>query len=188
MGLFSFFKNKPPETTEYLREDDYCQVEVIPAANLDFVKKQAIEVNDFAAKHFTGVGFTAMYETENIPYPTSQLLVPIEDFEFILTKNTFSRIKKIYYESEGLINYAKGLTRAYGENNFSIWAEVKERVIMNIWVNSRGANSDDRMVEITTMLNTLGEKYQLILAAWNSCEVIDLREIEEITVYLKERY
>jgi hypothetical protein len=169
-------------------EDDYCQVEVISASNYDLVKRQTIEAIDFGNAHFNGIGFTALYQRENIPYPISQLLIPIENFEAILAENSFIRIDKIYYQYEGLVNHAEDVTRAYGDDDFSIWAEVKERILTNIWITSRGANTDDRIIKATSILNTMGEKYQLILVDWNSCEVIDLKEINEVKAYLKERY
>jgi len=168
-------------------EDDYCQVEVISASNYDLVKKQTIEAIDFGNEHYNGIGFTAVYQRENIPYPISQLLIPVEDFESILGENSLILIDKIYYQYEDLVS-DKDVTRAYGNSGFSIWAEVKERIVTNIWITSQGANPDDRISKITTILNTMGEKYQLILVDWNSCEVIDLKKIDEVKAYLKEHY
>jgi len=185
MGIFSFLKKKPADTSTFMMEDDFCQVEIIPSSNFDFVTKQAIMVYEFSQAHFDGTGFTDIIARENNPFKISQLLIPITDIEDFLAENFFTRIKKIHYSGGGIIDYHKGVTRAYGDNDFSIWTEVKDDIIINLWVTCRGARTKEQKLQITNILNALGEQYQLIMADWNICEVIDLRQTDQIATYLE---
>jgi len=168
-----------------MMEDDYCQVEIIPASNYSFLISEAVKISDFGKEHFNGVGFDALYTSKSNPHPTSELFIVIEDLENILAQHHFNRIKEIQYVGGDLIDYQKGGTRAYGETSFSFWTEVKNNKVTNIWVTSFGKSSNDRIPKIVDALFAIGKKYNLILADWNSCEIIDLTKQEEIDAYLE---
>jgi hypothetical protein len=152
-----------------MSEDDYLQVEIVPFANLNFARQEALRVAEFAEKHWTGNGYTAITTTENLPYVTATLGITIADLENILADYNFNRIKSIHYLGGGMINYKAGKTRAYGDPDFSIWAEVNGELVENIWLTSIAENSQKRITDISALLNLLGTKYGLIVADWNAC-------------------
>ena len=62
MGLFNFFRNKKksqPEAptlpvegpTIFYHEDDYLQVEILPLENINQLKLESKEVEDFSKEH-----------------------------------------------------------------------------------------------------------------------------------------
>ncbi len=171
-----------------MMENDYCQVEIIPTSNYWLVLKQAKQANEFARKHFDGTGFTALHRRENIFNATSQLNIKVEEFENVLNEHGFSRIKKIFYGGGDWIDYRKGVTRAYGDTLFSFWTEVRNQIVQELWITSIGGNSDERIAQISLILLSLNNKYNLIVADWNTCEIIRLDSIEEVNRYLREYY
>jgi len=185
MGLFSFLKKRQKDTSTFMMEDDYCQVEIIPASNYSFLTSEAVKISDFGKEHFNGVGFDALYARKSNPHPTSELFIIAEELENTLAQHHFNRIKEIQYIGGDLIDYQKGGTRAYGETSFSFWTEVKNNKVTNIWVTSFGKSSNERISQIAAALYAIGKKYGLILADWNSCEIIDLTKHEEIDAYLE---
>ena len=185
MGLFSFLKKIQKDSSTYMMEDDYCQVEIIPASNYSFVVSEAVKVADFGEEHFTGMGFDAIYVGNPKPHPTSELSIEIDDFENVLAQHLFNRIKRIRYIGGDWIDYRKGVTRAYGETSFSFWTQVRNNKVTDIWLTSFGKSSNERLPQIAAALFAIGKKYNLILADWNSCEIVDLNKQEEIDAYLE---
>lgn len=72
MGLFSFIKNnrkkdyvdrqlKDDGPTIFYHEDDYLQVEILPLENLDQLKKESADVENYSKKCFGGFGYTDIY-------------------------------------------------------------------------------------------------------------------------------
>ena len=188
MGLFSFFKKKQTESSTFMMENDYCQVEIIPTSNYWLVLRQAKQADDFARKHFYGTGFTPLHQREKIYDATSHLNIKIEEFENVLNEHGFSRIKKIFYVGGNWIDYKKGITRAYGNTLFSFWAEVRNQIVQELWITAIGENSDERIAQVSSILQSLNKKYNLIIADWNACEIIRLGSIEEMNRYLRKYY
>jgi hypothetical protein len=56
------------ETTAWFHEDDFCQMELLPAESEAFTRRQMGEVEKFAATHRAeGGGWTGMYLREDSP-------------------------------------------------------------------------------------------------------------------------
>jgi hypothetical protein len=186
MGFLSFFKSKKAESSTYMMEDDYCQIEIIPRSNYEHALKQAYAHAEFGRAHFNGVGFTAIQERETNSFPTTQLSINIQDVEVYLLAHNFQRIQKISYSGGGYINYKEGITRAYGTTAFTLWTEVRNDIIQNFWITGYGSEQEERKSEALETLIFLGNTYNLILVDWNADKVIDLTKPDEVKAYLNE--
>jgi len=63
----------------YFHEDDEDGIEILPAENLPFVRRQMGEIDAFSAEHDTGFGYDAIYVREAPPGSIAHWRVPFGD-------------------------------------------------------------------------------------------------------------
>jgi len=51
-------------------DDDYCQVELVPVANKEYILKQIDAINKFSEEHHTEQGYTDVYARDSQPTTT----------------------------------------------------------------------------------------------------------------------
>lgn len=195
MGLFSFFKflnaNKTQKTefdpNEYVPsfwEDDYCQIEIVPKENRDFIQKQSQQIDESAYKSRTEYGFTETFGRGPMPVTTLSKEIRVDYFEKILTDFKFQKARHIHYEKKETLNCETGKTKAFGFSNFTIFFDTEYEFIKNIWVNTGLIVSVPQLDLIKNTLYTLGEECELVLIDWNSLRLYDLADWKHLEDYL----
>lgn len=183
MGLFSFFKflkggkNQkidfdPNEYVPSFWEDDYCQIEIVPSENRDFIQKQSEQINELASKSRTDYGFTETFGRGPMPVTTISKEIRIDYFEKTLTDFKFQKAKHIRYDKSEILNCETGKTRAFDFSNFTIFFDTEDEFVKNIWLDIGLIVSAPQFELIQDTLYTLGEECELALIDWNSLILI----------------
>jgi hypothetical protein len=195
MGLFSFLKfskgnkstNPYIDANEYAPsfwEDDYCQIEIVPVENKAFILKQAKEIDRFAESSRTNYGYTETFERGTMPVQTLSKEIRADYLEQSLLGFQFAKAKHIRYENSKILNCDTGKTKAFGFSNFTVFFDIEEEFVKNIWVHIGLIVSVTQFDLIETAFYTLGEECALILIDWNSSELFDLSDKTHIQKYL----
>ena len=195
MGFFSFLKFLMPDKSRQIEfapneyvpsfwEDDHCQIEVVPSENKTFIKKQAGQIGEVASKSRNDYGFTATFERGSMPVTTSSKEIRVDYFEKTLTRFQFQKARHVRYDKNEILNCESGKTKAFGFSNFTIFFDTEGEFVKNIWIHIGLIISAPQFDLIQNALYTLGEECELILIDWNSLELFDLSDRNQIQKYL----
>ncbi|MBO3697721.1 hypothetical protein [Roseivirga sp. E12] len=164
----------------FYHEDDYRQVEIIPDENFSELIKQAENVQDFAEKHFDGGGYTDMMVREENGFKLKQRGIKTRELDLILSELPIKRYTEV---STGIRpgEMTSKNTFGYGENYNGIFFDFESDSVTGIWVAGSPSVENE---EFAQALNNIGNKWSLLLMDWNSLELIDLKDKEQIEKYL----
>ncbi len=195
MGLFSFrnfFKPKkaitpgfaPDEYVPIFWEDDYCQIEMVPFQNKTFIQKQAEQINELAGKSKTQYGFMETFERGPMPFKTISKKIRVNYLEDTLTGFQFLKARYIRYNKNEILECEKENTKAFGFTNFTIFFDIENEFVKNIWISTGLISSVTQYDLIVAALCTLGKNCELILIDWNSLSFFDLADKVQVNKYL----
>jgi hypothetical protein len=164
----------------FYHEDDYQQVEIVPIENFKELIKQAKNVQDFADKHFDGTGYSDMMVREENGFQLKQRGIKSKELDFILSELP---VKKYIDVSTGIRpgEMKSENTFGYGENYDGIFFEFESDTVSGIWIAGSPSIEKEKFAQV---LNEIGNKWKLLLMDWNSLELIDLNNKEQIEKYL----
>ncbi len=164
----------------FYHEDDYRQVEIVPSENFNELIKQAENVQYFAEKHFDGGGFTDIMVREENGFKLKQRGIEPKELDLILSELP---IKKYTDVSTGIRpgEMKSDNTYGYGKNYNGIFFDFESDTVTGIWIAGSPNVEDEKFAQA---LNDIGNKWSLLLMDWNSLELIDLKDKEQIEKYL----
>lgn len=190
MGLFDkiFGRNTnqkiEDENLPSFWEDDYCQIEIVPRKNIEYIEKSIKQIDEFTEKTRTEYGFTDIFIRDDMPFPTIDEELRTDYFEKLLTENGFEKATKIRYDGYTIIDYSKTSSNAFSLPCFDFFYDCNDAFINNIWISTSLITSNDHFNKILETLYRLGESCELVLINWNSSELIDLADKNQIKKYL----
>jgi hypothetical protein len=199
MGLFSFLnffkgdknqKNEfyPNEYVPSFWEDDYCQIEIVPSENKDFIQKQSKHIDELASNSRSGSGFTETFCRGQMTFTTVSKEIRVDYFEKTLSDFKFQKAKHIRYDKSEILNCETGKTKAFGFSNFTIFFDTENEFVKNIWLDIGLIVSVTQFDLIQDTLYTLGEECEFILIDWNSLKLYDLADRNQIQDYLMRHF
>lgn len=194
MRLFSFLKffDTTTEKTDFtpneyiptLWENNYCQIEIVPAENENFILKQSEQIGELASKSGAEYGFTESVERGAMPVPTMLKKIRVEYLENILNNLQFHKANHIRYQANKIFDCESSKTKAYGFSNFTIFFDIEREFIKNIWIDVGLIVSAPQFELIQEAFYALGTECKLILIDWNSLELLYLTDKNQIQKYL----
>lgn len=190
MGLFDkiFGRKKNPEIEDEnlpsFWEDDYCQIEIIPRKNIEHIDKSIKQIDEFTEKTRTEYGFTDIFVREGLPFPTINEELRTDYFEKLLTEKGFEKAMKIRYDGYTIIDCSKTTSNAFSLPCFNIFYDCEDEFVKNVWISISLITSNEHYTKILETLYELGEGCDLVLIDWNSSELIDLSNRQQIKDYL----
>jgi hypothetical protein len=195
MGLFSFFNFLKADKTQKIEfdqneyvpsfwEDDYCQIEIVPSENREFIQKQSEQIDELASNSRTEYGFTETFGRGPMPVTTISKEIRVDYFEKTLTDFKFQKARHIRYDKSEILNCDGGKTKAFGFSNFTIFFDTEDEFVKNIWLDIGLIVSAPQFDLIQNTLYTLGEECELVLIDWNSLRLYDLADRGQIQDYL----
>lgn len=167
-------------------EDDFCQIEMVPAENLDYIKEQITQIDSLSQKANEGLGFTEIHGRDSMPTLTITKEIRIDYFEKVLVSFEFQRAKEIRYDADKLLDCQNGKIKAFGFNSFTIFFDFDDEFVKNIWISNGLIVSTNEYDSIKSALYVLGEECDFILIDWNSLKVADLKDKTQIDKYLMD--
>lgn len=174
----------PDEFIPTLWEDDFCQIEIVPCENKEFIITQSQGISDLAEKSKSGLGFSETFERGSMPFPTLSKEIRADYLEYFFSGFELPKAKQIRYETSEIIDCRNGKTKAFGYSNFTIFFEKEDEFAKNIWLSVGLFVSVKQFELIKSVLYSLGEENELVLIDWNSLELTDLRDRRQIDEYL----
>ena len=161
------------EDETFLWEEEYLMIEIIPAANYEYLFDKNIDKRKALSSY-------SKIKTET-------LKIEINEFREFFEGIGINKYTKIFYLGIGdiVINDCQN-TIAYGCLGDTIFIEHKDDIIENIWFVSN--NRDTKLnTEIVNLLNQIGSKYNLLLVDNYPVteKIVDLKIIDEIESYFK---
>lgn len=190
MGLFDkiFGRKMNPkiedENLPSFWEDDYCQIEIVPRKNIEHIEKSIKQIDEFTEKTRTENGFTDIFMREDLPFPTINEELRTDYFEKLLAEMGFEKAMKIRYDGYTIIECSKTTSNAYSLPCFNFFYDCDNEFINNIWISTSLITSNDHFNKILEALYELGESCEMVLINWNSSELIDLVDRNQIKEYL----
>ena len=167
----------------YFHEDDYCQVEVLPATNYEFCRNQLGEIESFSAQHDTGFGWTDMYVRSDVPTTLRAIQLARTDLATEVTAYLpeFDRVLTGYSTHR---EECKSTT-AFGANrNLVLYAEHDDGIVSKIWLTINGLSAND-MVYAKRLFEYFS-RFQLMLVDWSMSALVVLADSDAVVRYLAE--
>lgn len=173
--------------TIFFHEDDYRQIEIIPAENYGFCKTQMGDIERFADNHLVenGSGYTDIFLRGENPVPLTEKNVSAIDLDRML-KSVLPPIKKVYTGYGSFKTKCKHIS-AYGDHTgIVIFFDKKGEYVANIWIDLAVCNESDIHTTLN-VLRTISGLGEFILADWSSDFVGQIDNTNTIREYLKEQ-
>lgn len=166
----------------FYHEDDFCQVEILPNENFNALIKQAHNVQQFAAKHFDGAGYSDMILRDDHKIELSERGINPIELETILSQLGSQRHTSV---TTGITpgEMTSENTIGFGKNYRGLFYDFESDTVKNIWIAGFLEVDLDKQAKV---FNELGEKWNLLLIDWNSLELIDLKNKSQINKYLNK--
>lgn len=174
--------NKPAPTIFY-HEDEFCQVELLPAENRERLKAENEEIENRFSENADGKGYSDVYIRNDFEkILLAQRQINPNDLEKILSGIGLERISQVM---TGYGQYHRVLHNncvAFGKNYTAVYYDFKERVVQNIWMTDHWSMNREAL---TVMLYDLGMQWDLLLQDWELCVTVDLKDWNSIEQYLQ---
>jgi hypothetical protein len=165
----------------FFHEDDYCQIEVLPASNWDYCVTQLQKIGKFSYEHFDGAGWTDMHIRGESPQQVKSLNINVKDLASSLSKTLtpFDRVLTGYSS----FREETEQTMAFGSEISSIiFVEYENDVVTAIWLDSGIMSREDKQLALTVLLR-LESMSEMILVDWNLGKIIKLSDRDKLISY-----
>jgi hypothetical protein len=159
-------------------------MDIMPAENMQEALRVAREADEFGRAHYDGGGWTEMYIIPESKQSISERNIPLSDIDTLVSgrleeaKSLFSGIRPGELVLERCF--------AFGDDHLgALYGYHVAEVIGGLHFLPPEDHSTSTAVLWHSILATLGQRYQLILADWWSPIVIDLSDGRMIDRYLR---
>jgi hypothetical protein len=166
----------------YFHEDDYCQIEILPASNWNYCVSQLQKIGRFSDNHFDGVGWTDMQLRGESPQQVKSLNINVKDLVSSLRQILipFDRVLTGYSSHR---EEAEQIMAFGSETSSIVFVEYDSNdIVQAIWLDFGIVSQEDKQLALTA-LQHLGRMSELILVDWNLGKIIKLSEHEELISY-----
>jgi hypothetical protein len=169
--------------TALFHEDDYCQVEVLPAAAADYCRSEMGHIDQFAEAHQDGAGFTDMYVRGEPPCPLAALGITLAEMRAAVEPllPPFDQVFTGYSSHREPCHSAVGWGEADAR---AVFASVGEGgVVWAVRLSIHGI-APERVGHWCRAPRALPGAAELVIADWNSSEVVPLAHESPLAAYL----
>jgi len=170
--------------TAFFHEDDYCQVEVLPASARGYCLTEMGRIDEFAEAHWDGAGFTGMYVRGQPPMPLASLGTKLAEWELAL-EPLVARFSQVL---TGYSSYREPCTSVVGwgfSDGQAVFAGVGEGGLVGpVWLSLNGVTAE-RVELWSRLLGSLPRAAELVVADWNSSQVVSLADEPGLAAYLR---
>ncbi len=164
----------------FYHEDSFCQVEVLPKENYNELIKEAESIKGFSDNSFDGVGYKDIVVRNNPYLELKQRKINPVELDAIISKYPLKKYTNITTGIKPGEIVSKN-TIGYSEENTKIFYDYDHNVVNNLWLIYPTLGKVEVIVPI---LYEIGKKWDLLLMDWESSELINLSNKEEIENYI----
>jgi len=149
----------------YFHEDDYCQIELAPIENEEYIKQEIDAINSFSEQHKApnGIGWTEMYMRKEPQCTLKDKLIGINEFEETVG-NAIGKYDEVYTGYSTYREKCKN-TNGYGDDKVKLFVEHNGGIITHIWFDFLLAD-DETAIRLNDILMKITERYDLLFVHW----------------------
>jgi hypothetical protein len=175
-----------PDSALDFHEDDYCQSQLLPHADLEFCAGELEAIAAFADAHREGDFFTEIYMRKPPPHGLAELRISSSALsEMVGNKLPLRRLVTTGYSSH--IERAPRTIGFGARSACCMFAEFDEAgTLRNAWLQLR----PDNLLYFDAMraaLSDLGDAYDLIIVDWASADLFSATNHDDLSRYLAKR-
>ena len=165
-------------------EDEYCNIEVLPAALTEHCRKEMNAIDEFSEAHRDGVGYNDVYERKEAPLALAALGISRD--EMLVCAHKFASERTVAYAEYG---EAFQGTYGFGESeNVVLFFECNDAMTVSaIWLRLNILSLQD-MNDASRLCAALAALRPLIVAHWSCSKFAALENTGEVTALLKALY
>jgi hypothetical protein len=168
----------------FFHEDDYCQVEILPANAHGYCLREMGQIDQFADAHRDGPGFTDVYMRGEPPAPLSSLGATLADL-----RSTIGAVLAPFDQVfTGYSSHREpcGSVHAWDiDDSAAVFAKIGEAdVVQSVWFSLHGVPTEE-IGEWCRALACLPHAFEMILTDWNSRDVLLLKVDQRLALYLR---
>ena len=169
-------------------EDDYCQIELLPAESESFCLSEVKAIAAFSERHGApeGIGWTDIYVRKENSIPLSRLGILLSGLR--TTLSSIAPEADAVYTGYSRARMKCKQTVAFGTSNeLVLFADFDAAgTVEHIWL-VLDVRTETQIQTALNMFRVLAEKVSLILVDWGWCFVSKLNEPSALDTYLRQR-
>ncbi|HEY9257508.1 hypothetical protein [Chitinophaga sp.] len=169
----------------FIHEDDFDQIELVPAENYS---RFFIEIENMPEGKGKPFGFTNMIVRDNHS-GVQELNISSTELKDYLTPicfNSFINVKTGYGSS---YTTTVKSAMAFGFERLGMVVRSNDTIVTNLnLVSSFSFITKESCDQILTALHSLGQQFNLILVDWNVQIIVRLTDMQAVKDYLSEEY
>ncbi len=168
----------------YFHEDDYCQVEVLPASARTYCLVEMGRIDEFAKAHWDGTGFTDMYIRRQAPVSLVSLGTTLAEWESAIGP----LVPRFTQVLTGYSSYRESCPSVVGwglSDGQAVFASVGEaKAVGPVWLSLNGVTAE-RVGLWARLLRSLPRAPELLIADWSASQVVVLADVPALEAYLQ---
>lgn len=186
-AITSLFRPEPNTRDVFLHEDDYCLVELLPAANWWWCLEEMSRIDEFALQHEArGGGWTNVQVSAIRPMPLGDLQLDVNDLIAELHKRLpiFDRVVEGYSDDRQAVHDTVALGFS---SEGAVFVEFDPSgTVTAAWL-SPHPRTFHETAELTNLLADLSSRFDLVLADWQWNHLINPTEPRALTNWMDSR-
>jgi hypothetical protein len=150
----------------YFHEDDYCQIELVPVENKEFVRKQLGDINSFSEEHKSpdGYGWTDIYiRSSDTQITLKDYKIKRREFAGILPQFAV-KYDKVFTGYSSSKRKCKN-TAGYSIKGINIFCSYENKYITKIWFDFC-LDKIDMAENLYDILKSITNEYDLLFVHW----------------------
>ncbi|MEN9493671.1 MAG: hypothetical protein RJA63_4120 [Pseudomonadota bacterium] len=173
--------------TIYFHEDDFCQIQLLPARNWGHCAQQLGELSEFAEAHRApGGGWTEVYMRQDEPESIASLALTVDRLGTLLASSLepFDRVDTGYGSRRDPCEH----TRAWGfDEDCAVFLEfAHDGTVQHIWL-GLGRPGAEAQRSLLKALGDLGNLHPMLLVDWGWGRLFRADDGASLASYLAER-
>lgn len=166
----------------FFHEDFFCQIELVPKENCFHIKRTFESFPEAIDKN----GFNSCIVRPEHPISVAEKQIPFKAIKAVLDSTTNGFYANVY-SGYGNNKFRIKDAFAWDHNHYGIFVQHNNQVVERIWLWYEHQFVQNNNGEpLCKALNTLGNRFSLILADWNRELAIDLSSTNKISAYLTD--
>lgn len=169
----------------YFHEDDYCQIELLPASSWQFCTGEMKRIDEFSEAHKTDFGWSDIYMRDAAPPQTlASMAISTDSWKSALRSSKLKFHSKVTTGYSSYVEICRDCAAWAGENEVAIFAEFKADIIERIWFSFDNL-TEQGLQNSFEAIQQIPKQNELIIADWNWSQVIKISDNEMLFQYLQ---
>lgn len=166
-----------------IHEDDYCQIQLLPFENIEFILNEIEVIIGFKKENFNINGCDKIFVRNSPNFPLISKNIKFSELQKVIEQNDFEKITNVNIGYGN--NFTKSLTNGYGTNNCAVLIDCNNKIVENIWFIYYWNSTEIEKEKLNNLLVEINQICNQILIDWNQCIIVELTK-DNINKYLSD--